>query len=290
MPETLAGKLVVGISSRALFDLEAEDQLFRDEGRCAFVEYQKERAREFLLRGAAFPLAKNLLALKHPSSGDSLVEVMLLSKNDPAAGLRVLRSLKQYKLPISRVAMTGGRSPLDYVQAYEVDLFLSADARDVADALQADHAAARIYTNGLRAAPHGSPGEVRIAFDGDAVIFGDQAETVYQTEGLESFRAHEDERADEPLPAGPFKRFLGAINGLQETFGEGGPIRTMLITSRGADTLERPLNTLATWGVSVDEMFATNGLDKTPVLRDYLNHMTHPVDRASECYSQEIMA
>jgi 5'-nucleotidase len=106
MAYDLSKLLVIGISSRALFDLDEEDRIFRTEGLQAFVDYQRKNEDVVLRPGSAFPLIKGLLGLN--ATGDRKVEVILLSKNHPDVCLRVLNSIEHHGLDITRAALTGG--------------------------------------------------------------------------------------------------------------------------------------------------------------------------------------
>src|SRR5688572_30001403 len=209
MPYTVEGKLVVAISSRALFDFEEENRVFERDGEPAYIALQYARLDVPAREGVAFPLVKKLLAF-----GPNRVEVVVLSKNDPVSGLRVFRSAKQAGLGIERGVFTRGRSPYQYLEPLKANLFLSANENDVMGALNAKVPAARVYPESAQAASRHAD-EVRIAFDGDAVLFSDEAEAVYQRDGLEAFTRHETVNALQPLPPGPFKPLLEALHRLQ---------------------------------------------------------------------------
>lgn len=231
----MQNKLVIGISSRALFDLEASHEVFEREGRAAYCDYQIAHENDVLEPGRAFGLVKKLLALNSAEHGR--VEVILLSRNSADTGLRVFNSIAEHDLPITRAAFTSGDSPYRYVGAFAADLFVSAEADDVRAALEAGCAAARIVP-GHSVGNDG--GTLKIAFDGDAVLFSDDAERVFKEKGLDAFAASESQAADEPLPGGPFKPFLEALNRIQAEYDpDDCPIRTALVTSRSAPTHER---------------------------------------------------
>lgn len=274
MTATLEGKLVIAISSRALFDLDESNRVFAAQGEEAYAAYQLAHEEEPLAPGVAFPLIKRLLDLRHPQSGEALVEIVLVSKNDASTGLRVFNAIEHHGLHITRAAFSRGRPPYKYLRAFGAALFLSAEAEDVKLALANGHASATIYTGScLAAADEGR--EVRIAFDGDAVIFSDEAERVYQDGGLELFQQHESEKSDIPLPPGPFAAFLRALNGLQQLYRQSGdkPIRTALVTARNAPAHKRAIKTLRAWGIGVDEAFFLGGLDKAPFLAAFNPHI-----------------
>ncbi|ROR32442.1 5'-nucleotidase [Inmirania thermothiophila] len=257
--------LVVAISSRALFDLEESHQVFVEQGVEAYARYQIAREDEPLAPGVAFPLVRKLLALNE--GGRRRVEVILLSRNSADTGLRVFNSIRHHGLDISRAAFTGGRSPYRYVAPFGAQLFLSADADDVRRALEAGLAAAVILPARSGAA---GDGELRIAFDGDAVLFSDEAERVYQREGLEAFQRTEAESAHEPLAGGPFKPFLAALHAIQREFPAGRcPVRTALVTARAAPAHERVIRTLRAWEIRIDEAFFLGGLPKGAFLRAF---------------------
>jgi 5'-nucleotidase len=268
LPYSVEGKLVVAISSRALFDFEEENRVFEKDGEPAYIALQYARLDVPAREGVAFPLVKKLLAFNTP--GQSRVEVVVLSKNDPVSGLRVFRSAKQAGLMIERGVFTRGRSPYRYLDALKANLFLSANESDVMAALDAKVPAARVYPESTQAASRHAD-EVRIAFDGDAVLFSDEAERVYQRDGLDAFTEHETARALQPLPPGPFKPLLEALQRLQTASGKDIPvrIRTALVTARSAPAHERAVRTLMEWNIAVDEAMFLGGLAKGEFLRSY---------------------
>lgn len=283
---------MVGISSRALFDLDESHQVYESEGVDAYCEYQIEREEEVLEPGVAFSLVKKLLALNDFYSGKVKVEVVLLSRNSADTGLRVFNSIEHHGLDIKRAAFTGGESPFEYANVLGADLFLSANEDDVARALEAGMAAAIIGTaagTGLgEAYPGKAQDQLRIAFDGDAVLFSDEAERVFQTQGLDAFQASEKAAAKKPLPGGPFRRFLGVLHEMQSLV-EGGesPIRTALVTARGAPAHERVILTLRAWGVRIDEVLFLSGMEKSAFLKAFgadifFDDQTHHVASASQ--------
>jgi 5'-nucleotidase len=265
LPYSVEGKLVVAISSRALFDFEEENRVFEQDGEPAYIALQYARLDVPAREGVAFPLVKKLLAF-----GPNRVEVVVLSKNDPVSGLRVFRSAKQAGLNIERGVFTRGRSPYHYLDPLKANLFLSANENDVLGALEAKVPAARVYPESAQAASRHAD-EVRIAFDGDAVLFSDEAEAVYQRDGLDAFTRHEIARALQPLPPGPFKPLLEALHRLQAASGKDVPVRvrTALVTARSAPAHERAINTLMNWNIAVDEAMFLGGLDKGEFLRSF---------------------
>ncbi|MBP6396018.1 MAG: 5'-nucleotidase [Giesbergeria sp.] len=269
-PAAAPDKLVVAISSRALFDFEEENQLF-DSGQAAdYMQLQLERLEVPARPGVAFSLVKKLLAFNTPEQ--QRVQVVVLSRNDPVSGMRVFRSAQAHGVAsVQRGVFTQGAAPFRYLRPLGAHLFLSANAADVNEALAMGFPAARVATQSAQAsALH--PHEVRIAFDGDAVLFSDEAERVYQSAGLDAFQAHEREKALQPLPAGPFKPFLTALHRLQHSQHQDVPemrIRTALVTARGAPAHERALQTLMSWRIAVDEAMFLGGLPKGEFLREF---------------------
>jgi 5'-nucleotidase len=268
MPYSVEGKLVVAISSRALFDFEEENRIFERDGEDAYIALQYGRLDVPAREGVAFPLAKKLLAFNTATT--QRVEVVVLSKNDPVSGLRVFRSAKQAGLQIERGVFTRGRTPYRYLDALKANLFLSANESDVMSALDAKCPAARVYPESTQAASRHAD-ELRIAFDGDAVLFSDEAERVFQRDGLDAFAKHEAAKALQPLPPGPFKPLLEALHRLQAAAGTDVPIkvRTALVTARSAPAHERAIRTLMDWKVAVDELMFLGGLDKGAFLKAF---------------------
>ncbi|VVD74376.1 5'-nucleotidase [Pandoraea terrigena] len=275
MPITLENKLVVAISSRALFDFEEENRVYEagvtggDDQ--SYRRYQLERLDVPARVGVAFPLVQKLLAFNQGNEIDShRVEVVVLSRNDPVSGMRVFRSARQVDLKIERGVFTRGRDPFGYLNALGAHLFLSANERDVRSALVAGFPAARVYPDSAKTAEL-HPDEIRIAFDGDAVLFSDEAERVFQRNGLDAFQQHETERAATPLPPGPFKPLLQALHRLQRLAGHAVPvkIRTALVTARSAPAHERAIRTLMDWKIDIDEAMFLGGLDKGAFLREF---------------------
>ncbi len=260
------GKLVIATSSRALFDLDASHQIFREQGLEAYSAFQREHEDEPLEPGDAFPLVKKLLQLNE-QLGKQRVEVILLSRNTSDTGLRVFNSITHYGLPITRAVFSGGDSPHRYVPAFGAHLFLSTNPEDVRHSLEAGFAAATILGgSGIDS----EDDSLRIAFDGDAVLFSDESERIFQEKGLEAFAANEQQAAHEPLHAGPFKGFLQALHHLQQEFDEDTcPIRTALVTARSAPAHERVVRTFRDWDIRIDESLFLGGLDKSEFLKAF---------------------
>ena len=259
-------KLVVAISSRALFDLDASHHIFETEGREAFCRYQIEHEDEILATGLGFALVKKFLAINESFPESPLVEIILLSQNSADTGLRIFNSIAHYKLDITRAAFTSGHSPYEYIPAFAANLFLSSNSDDVIKALEAGFAAATIISGAKES--HSS--QLRIAFDGDSVLFSDEAEKIYQQQGLEAFTESERNAAKTPLSGGPFKSFLSALQLIQSHFEpDNSPIRTALVTARAAPTHERVVRTLRGWGVRIDEALFLGGLPKGAFLNAF---------------------
>jgi len=260
-------KLVVAISSRALFDLESAHEIFVTQGVDAYCQYQIEHESEVLEKGVAFSLVKKLLDLNDLETEHVRVEIILLSRNSADTGLRVFNSIEHYGLSISRAAFSGGEMPYRYVRPFGAHLFLSADPEDVKAALDAGFAAATILPS---KANEKDGGLLKIAFDGDAVIFSDEAEQVYQKGGLAEFEASEKAAAESPLPGGPFKEFLAALHNIQSNYpAKKSPIRTALVTARCAPAHERVIKTLRAWDIRIDEALFLGGMSKGEFLDAY---------------------
>ncbi len=259
-------RLVIAISSRALFDLDDSHRVFETEGKDIYCRYQIEREEEVLLPGVAYPLVKKLLAINDGSAAP-LVEVILLSRNSADTGLRIFNSIRHHQLTITRAAFTSGQSPFQYIAAFGAKLFLSAHAEDVVKALDGGYAAATIVTS---SAAHSHSPQLRIAFDGDAVLFSDESEQIYRRHGLDAFTENEAAEAKTPLSGGPFKDFLAALHHIQTQFpADESPIRTALVTARAAPAHERVVRTLRAWNIRIDEALFLGGLEKGPFLRAF---------------------
>ena len=267
MEEIVKPKLVVAISSAALFDMRISHNVFETKGVEAYASYQRDHEDEALDPGEAFPLVNKLLSINDKLDGNPRVEVILLSRNSADTGLRVFNSIAHYGLNISRAAFSGGKSPYRYVSAFECHLFLSTNAKDVRNALDYGLAAATLLPSKKK---QNELDELRIAFDGDAVLFSDASERIFKQDGLEAFYENETRSANQPMDPGPFKSFLDALHGLQIEFPiENCPIRTALVTARGAPTHERVIRTLRKWNIRIDESLFLGGLEKTPFLKSF---------------------
>lgn len=272
MPINWKNYLVFGVSSRALFNLETENEIFETLGVEAYSKYQIENENNILFPGVAFPLVKAILHLNSQISGKRKAAVVLMSRNNPDISLRISNSIREFGLDIPRATYTSGASLAPYLNAFKVDLFLSANEQDVQQAVDAGFAAARVckVTHDYQA----NIDQIRIAFDADAVVFSDESEEIYKEKGLEAFLMHEKENALKPLPEGPFAKLLKTLSYIQsETSPDASPIRTALVTARNSPADERVIRTLRAWKVRIDEAFFMGGLDKTQVLAAFNPHI-----------------
>jgi len=263
--------LVIGIASRALFDLRTEDRIFSDEGLDAYRSYQLEHETELLPPGAGFALVRAILRLNEPGRRKR-AEVVIMSRNSTETSLRIFNSIEHYGLDIERAALTGGGPLAPYLKAFRVDLFLSQYEDDVRAALVDGIGAAILYDHA--GAEQQDIDQIRIAFDGDATLFSDESERIYQEQGLEAFVQHEAANARKPLPEGPFARFLKMLSAIQqESSPDAVPIRTALVTARGRPAHERVIRTLLEWGVVIDEALFLGGVPKTEFLEAFKPHI-----------------
>ena len=261
--------LTVAVSSSALFDLTESDSIYQNEGLEAYRRYQIQHEEQVLEPGEGFLLVKKLLSL-NDQLGDSPVEVILLSRNSADTGLRVFNSIEAHKLNITRAAFCSGDSPYKYIRAFGSDLFLSTNAEDVRQALEQQVAAATLIGSTVAGNRRRFSNQLKIAFDGDSVLFSDEAERVFQESGLDAFSRSEASSAEEPLEGGPFKNFLFALHKLQQQFSDDDlPIRTALVTSRGAPAHERVIKTLRHWDIRLDESLFLGGRDKGEFLKSF---------------------
>ena len=277
MPYDLSNYLVIGVSSRALFDLSLENEIFENEGLEAYCRYQLEHENDVLETGTGFALIEAILLLNDIESGQRRTEVVIVSRNSADTSLRISNSIDHYNLDITRAAFTGGEPVAKYLNAFDVDLFLSATEEDVQAAVESNVAAGLIYDGPVldRADPLQ---QIRIAFDGDAVLFSKESEMIYQNQGLEAFIEHEKENAQQPLPEGPFAKLLKTLSFLQFDLDSSGnqdqpPIRTALVTARNSPAHERVIRTLRTWNVRIDETFFLGGVPKDKVLASFSPHI-----------------
>jgi 5'-nucleotidase len=281
MAYELSNRLVVGLSSSALFDLSESDAIFRTQGEQAYRQYQRENQDNTLDKGVAYPFIRRLLKLNElsPDANDPLVEVILLSKNDPDTGLRVMNSIESYGLPITRAIFLQGHSPHKYISALDIELFLSASKEDIDNAVAAGLPAGRILKGEMT--DDADDEQLRIAFDFDGVIIDDEAESIFKKEQLEGFHSHESAHVDTPHKPGPLKNFLERISyiqSLEEAKIEQNPdyepiLRVSIVTARNAPAHKRMINTLRNWDISANEAFFMGGIDKSKVLNVLKPHI-----------------
>jgi len=292
MAYDLQNKLVIAISSRALFNFEEENAIFDEEGLESYYKHQLEHLDNPVAKGSGFRFVQNLLTINNKFD-NKLIEVLILSRNNAATGLRIGRSIEHYNLDIERTGWTAGTPVSRYLGAFKVDLFLSVHTQDVEEAVNSGVAAATILPHTPITSEESDI--VKIAFDGDAVLFGDESERIYQEKGLEAFIEHERQNAKNPLSQGPFFKFLKTISEIQDKFPmEGSPIRTALVTARNFSTHERVLGTLEGWGVRVDEAFFQGGVQKYEVIKAFGadiffdDQYTHLKDTSKETPSAKV--
>ena len=274
MPIDFSEILVIGVSSRALFNLEIENKIFEDEGISGYRKYQQEHEHVVLEPGTAFFLVQSLLHLNSISK-KRIVEVVVMSRNSPETGVRIMNSLRVHNLDITRIALSGGEPLAPYIDAFDIDLFLSKDVKDVQAVIDSKNcAAAYIYEPPTKFTPLDN--RVKIAFDADAVLFSDESEARYKREGIEAFHQYESEHEDEPLGEGPFATLLVKLSKIQEelpTSIELSPLRIAIVTARNAPSHMRVIKTLRKWGVYVDEAYFLGGLSKDKVLKAFGAHI-----------------
>lgn len=269
MPYDISNKLKIAVTTRALFQLENENKIYEENGRDAYEKYQISKENDILSKGAAFSLIKSLLYINTLEETKDQVEVIIVTRNNATTGLRVFNSIEEYKLPITRGCFSGGSSLTPYLEALNVDLFLTANESDAQSAIDAGIPAAVLLTNNIPDYETYNDNKIRIAFDGDAVIFAEDSELIYKKQGLESFKNNENLQADIPMNEGPFAKFLKTIAKLQAMRGDDDLIRTALITARDAPSHKRVIKTLREWNVRIDEMFFLGGLPKQPFLKAF---------------------
>jgi len=277
MPYDLSDYLVIGVSSRALFDLSRENEIYEKQGLEAYCRYQLEHENDVLKPGTGFALIEAMLRVNQIDTGVRRTEVVIISRNSADTSLRISNSIDNYNLDITRAAFTGGEPVAKYLNAFEVDLFLSATEEDVQAAVESNVAAGLIYDGPIhnRADPLQ---QIRIAFDGDAVLFSKESEMIYQQQGLEAFIKHEKLNAEKPLPEGPFAKLLKTLSFLQFDLDSNStqanpPIRTALVTARNSPAHERVIRTLRTWNVRIDETFFLGGVPKHKILQSFSPHI-----------------
>lgn len=274
MPLDLSQILVVGVSSRSLFDLEEENKIFETEGIKGYRKYQLEHENELLKPGTAFHLIQSLLYL-NAEAKKRIVEVVVMSRNSPETGVRIMNSVSKHNLDITRMAFSGGEPLAPQIDAFDIDLFLSKDLKDVQNVIDSKKcAAAYIYNPPNKFSP--TDNRVKIAFDADAVLFSDESEQRFKDEGLDAFHKYESEHEDEPLAEGPFAKLLIKLSKIQEelpTSIELSPLRLAIVTARNAPSHMRVIKTLRKWGIYVDEAYFLGGLSKDKVLEAFGAHI-----------------
>ncbi len=285
MPLDLSDTLVIGITSTALFDLSEADAVFKnkfetnpEEALEEYRKYMEERETEKLNSGTGFPLVKALMSLNEfqPTDETPLIEIVVLSRNSPETGMRVFHNIREQKLNITRSAFTGGETVVDYLDAFDVDLFLTTNLKDAQKVIDSDACAVAVVKEPPSSMVKIPEGQVRIAFDGDAVLFSDESEIVYKAEGLKKFLAVEDQEQDNPLNDGPYATLLKKLSRLQDRLPhkiEYSPVRIAIVTARNSPAEMRVIKTLRHWGVYVDEIFFLGGLDKSKILKAFKPHI-----------------
>ena len=259
--------LKIGITSRALFDLDSCHSIYKQFGLEAYKDHQISNENNSLNPGQAFPLVKKLLRLNNKLSGEKLVEVILLSRNTADTGLRIFNSIRSHGLDITKAAFCGGESPHLYAKSFGAHLFLSTDLEDCKSSLTQGIASARIMAS-KKSIDHGEI--LKVAFDGDAVIFSEDSQKIFDKHGLKVFNKNELEHANKPLSGGPFKSFLHELFKVQQSFPKKEcPIRIALVTARSAPSHERVIKTLRDWKIRIDESLFLGGMDKTNFLKDF---------------------
>lgn len=282
----LSNTLVIGISATALFDMSESDRMFQetsltdpDSAIEQYRAYMLKHENEPLKPGTGYPLIKALLGLnqyKQAEDKSPLVEVVVMSRNSPETGIRVLNTIRHDKLDISRSAFTAGETVADYLDAFDVDLFLTTNVADAQKVIDSCFCAAAILKDPPADSPEIPEGQVRIAFDGDAVLFSDESELVYKKQGMEAFHAQENAQQDIPMGEGPYATLLKKLAKLQERLPirvEYSPIRIALVTARNSPSEMRVIKTLRNWGVYVDEAFFLGGVGKHKVLKAFRPHI-----------------
>ncbi len=272
MAYELEKRLVIGLASSALFNLDESDRVFQEMGEDAYRNYQREHQHDVLEKGVAFPFIKRLLTLNELNPQDPPVEVVLLSRNDPDTGMRVMHSIEHYGLNMTRALFLQGREPYKYIEALNISLFLSANEQDVKEAINAGYSAGQVLESNIN--DDDTDEELRIAFDFDGVIADDQAETVYQQENLDAFHKHEKENAAVTHNEGPLLTFLRKVAHIQqlelakkEQDSSYRPkLRVSIVTARSAPSHERVINTMRSWNIIVNEAYFLGGIEKKKVL------------------------
>lgn len=266
----LTETLVIGVSSRALFNLEEENRIFQEQGVAEYRRYQYNNEKVVLERGTAFVVIERLLNL-NKLANKRIVEVVVMSRNSPETGVRMLNSIKSYGLDITRIALSGGEPLSPYVESFSIDLFLSKDEKDVQAIIDTNFCAAAI----LYPPPENYSSldkRVKIAFDADAVLFSEDSELRYKKDGMDAFHKYESEHSEDPLTEGPFAKLLKKLSKVQEYLSSSikeSPLRLAIVTARNAPSHMRVINTLRKWGVYIDEAYFLGGWSKDSVLKAF---------------------
>lgn len=290
MAYDLEDKLVVAISSRALFDLNFENEIFETQGLEKYIEHQVKHENDIIPEGTAYSLIKGLLEFNDEFK-EPIVEVIVMSRNSPETGLRIFNTIDQKGLNIKRAAFSGGENIAKYLSAFKVDLFLSKNQEDVQEAINAGFAAAMVYDTPITFTP--SQNELRLAFDGDAVIFSEESELIYKNQGLEAFAEYERLNAQKPLPDGPFAKLFRALCAIKKR--DPAKLRIALVTARNSPAHKRVILTFREWGVNVDEAFFLGGVPKHELLKAFNPHIffddqeAHLNDSSKEIPSAKVL-
>lgn len=277
MAYDLRNYLVIGVSSRALFDLTRENEIYENKGLEAYCRYQLDHENDILNPGTGFSLIESMLRINAIDKNQRRIEVVIISRNSADTSLRISNSINHYQLDITRAAFTGGEPVAKYLNAFDVDLFLSATEEDVQAAVESNVASGLIY-DGATGSELNPLEQIKIAFDGDAVLFSEESEMIYQNQGLEAFLEHEQMNAKKPLPEGPFAKLLKTLSFLQFELTNNSqwdtlPIRTALVTARNSPAHERVIRTLRAWNVRIDETFFLGGVSKDKILASFAPHI-----------------
>ncbi|XP_025310376.1 cytosolic 5'-nucleotidase 1B isoform X3 [Canis lupus familiaris] len=267
--------ITIAVSSRALFNMMDARKIYEEEGLEKYMEYQLNNENVILTPGPAFRFVKALqhvnarLRELYPNEQD-LFDIVLMTNNHAQVGVRLINSVNHYGLLIDRFCLTGGKSPIGYLKAYLTNLYLSADSEKVQEAIQEGIASATMFDGAKDMAYCDT--QLRVAFDGDAVLFSDESEHIAKEYGLDKFFQHETLFENKPLAQGPLKGFLEDLGRLQKKFYAKDerllcPIRTYLVTARSAASSgARVLKTLRRWGLEIDEALFLAGAPKGPIL------------------------
>lgn len=273
MAYDLTNRLVIGLSSSALFDLHESDEIFREQGEQEYRKYQREKQDIPLTTGVAYPFIRRLLKLNQISD-EPIVEVILLSRNDPDTGLRVMNSIEYHKLSITRAVFLQGQSAYKYIPAFDIELFLSANESDVKQAIDAGYSAGQILHGDI--SDDLDDRQLRIAFDFDGVIIDDESESIYkENKNLDEFHTHESTKVDVAHNPGPLKNFIDRISHIQKlenAYKLKNPnyepvLRVSIVTARNAPSHKRAINTMRAWDILANEAFLWEELINLRYLR-----------------------